>query len=100
MPKKQVKKKQMPVEKNSTALAVVCLVINILILPGLGSLIGGKTKEGVWQLLLTVGGVVLGLLLTITIIGAVIGIPILVICPLIAWVWGIFTGAKIIKETQ
>jgi len=87
-------------KKISHELAIVCLILNIILLPGLGSLIGGKTKEGSWQIILLLGGAILGILLTITIIGAIIGIPLLFGWPVAAWIWGIITGVRLIQETQ
>jgi len=46
------------------------------------------------------GGLVLGIMLTITIVGAIIGVPIIVLAPLAAWIWGIVTGAKLIQESS
>lgn len=69
-------------------LAIVALILNILILPGLGSLIGGKTKEGIWQLVLAIVGIVLSII--------IIGIPIIIA----AWVWGIVTGVRLVQEAQ
>ncbi len=86
-------------QKISEGLAIVCLVLNILILPGLGTLIGGRTREGVWQLVLLIGGLIIGFLLTITIVGAIIGIPIMIAGPLGAWIWGIVSGVRIVKES-
>lgn len=74
--------------KNSQALAIVCLILNILVIPGLGSVIGGKTKEGIWQLVLTLVGTILSVI--------IIGIPIIIV----AWVWGIITGVRIVQEAQ
>ena len=72
----------------SMGLAVVALILNILILPGLGSLIGGKIKAGVWQLVLAIVGAILSIFL--------IGIPLL----LAAWIWGIVTGVRLIQEAK
>ena len=74
-------------KQNNMGLAIVALILN-LILPGVGSLIGGKTKEGIWQLVLVIIGLPLMLVL--------IGFPII----LIAWIWGIVTGAKLIQENS
>jgi len=74
--------------KISEALAIVALILNILILPGLGSLIGGRTKAGVWQLVLLLIGLPLSLIL--------VGIPIIIA----AWIWGIVTGIRIVQESQ
>jgi len=77
-----VKKKK----KLSKNIAVVALLVNILILPGLGSLIGGKTIEGVIQLVLFLVGLHLCFIL--------IGISIVVA----VWIWALVTGIQIIKE--
>ncbi|OYT37924.1 hypothetical protein B6U82_00925 [Candidatus Pacearchaeota archaeon ex4484_31] len=77
-----VKKKK----KLSKNIAVVALLVNILILPGLGSLIGGKTIEGVIQLVLFLVGLHLCFIL--------IGIPTVVA----VWIWALVTGIQIIKE--
>ena len=69
-------------------LAIVALILNILILPGLGTLIAGKTKTGIWQLVLAIIGIVLSLIL--------IGIPILIA----AWIWGLVTGIYLVKEAR
>jgi TM2 domain-containing membrane protein YozV len=90
--KKKTKKKSgsKPTRKRKTslALAIVALILNILIIPGLGSIIGRKTRAGVWQLILAVIGFALSALL--------VGIPILIA----AWIWGIVTGIRLIQEAQ
>ena len=75
-------------KKNGMTLAVIGLILNILILPGLGSLIAGKTKIGIWQVALSVIGIILSLI--------IIGIPILIA----AWIWGLITGISLVKEAQ
>jgi hypothetical protein len=91
----------MSAEKNkkvSEALAIVCLLLNILIIPGLGSLIGKKTKQGLWQIILLFGGIILGLvLLSLKIMP---GIALMIIGPVIAWIWGIVTGVNLISESS
>ena len=72
-------------------LAIAALIINIFI-PGLGSLIAGKTKEGLWQLGLSIGGSIL----TMTMILIFVGIPM----SIMAWVWGIITGVKLIQRAH
>ena len=99
MAKKVIKKPVSKLKPNQT-LAIVCLILNIIILPGLGSLIGGKIKQGIWQLSLFIGGFAIGIFLTLTIVGAVIGIPLMIILPVIAWIWGIITGVELIKEAK
>ena len=93
------KKGNRRVSKNSQGLAIACLIINIFI-PGLGSLIGGKIKEGIWQLVLLLGSVFLAVLLFITIVGIPLGIILIIFGPLIAWIWGIVTGARLIQEAS
>ena len=86
--KKQFKKLPSDKRKINQSLAIVALVLNVIILPGLGSLIGGRIKVGIWQLVL---GIVGGLLFVFW-----IGIPIW----LAGWIWGIVTGVQLIKEAQ
>jgi hypothetical protein len=84
--------------KKDKTLPIIGLIVNVLFMPGLGSLIGGKVKEGIWQLLLLILGPIVSILLIMTIIGAVIGIPLLVITPTVAWIWGLITGIQMINE--
>ncbi|VVB78173.1 Uncharacterised protein [uncultured archaeon] len=86
--KKRVKNSKIKTSKISQTLAIVCLLLNILIMPGLGTLIGRKTKEGVWQLVLFWIGVLLAIIL--------IGIPIIIV----SWIWGIVSGARLIQESK
>ncbi|MAH07950.1 hypothetical protein CMI38_06910 [Candidatus Pacearchaeota archaeon] len=69
-------------------IAIIALLLNVLVIPGLGSLIGGKTKAGIWQLILAVIGGLLSIIL--------IGIPILIA----AWIWGLVTGINLIQESN
>ncbi|MEM3405465.1 MAG: hypothetical protein QW117_00615 [Candidatus Pacearchaeota archaeon] len=75
-------------EKISRDIAIVSLLINILILPGLGSLIGGKTDEGIIQLILFLIGIPLSFIL--------IGIPLIISM----WIWALITGIKLIQEAK
>ncbi|NPA38207.1 MAG: hypothetical protein GXN99_00220 [Candidatus Nanohaloarchaeota archaeon] len=79
-------------ESISQGLAIAALLLNVLVLPGLGSIIGGKTKEGIIQIIL----VLLSALLTFTFIGAVIGVPL----GIVAWIWGLITGINLVKESK
>ncbi len=74
--------------KKNQALAIIGLILNIIVLPGLGSLIGGKTRDGVWQLVLFIVGIPLCLVL--------IGFPMM----LAAWIWGIVTGVRMVQEAN
>ena len=77
---------------NSQAVAIVALLLNILLLPGLGSIIGGKTTHGIIQIVLA--GI--AFLLTITLIGAIIGIPL----GIGVWIWALISGIQIVKEAD
>jgi len=106
-----VKKFEQPMKekkraKNGQALAIVCLVLNVLLLPGLGSLIYGKTREGIWQIVLHVLGVILifsGILLSVSVILLWIGVPMIILGTFAsagAWIWSLVTGIQIIKESN
>ena len=76
----------MRVPTESTALAG--LLLNVIFLPGLGSLIGGKTSAGVFQLLM--------FLLGIPLCFVVIGFPMVVG----SWIWGLVTGVNMLAEAK
>lgn len=61
------------------------IVLNFF-LPGVGSLVIGKVGQGVTQLILYW----LGVLFTFTLIGAFVGIPMM----LAAWIWGMVVAAS------
>lgn len=88
----KVESKTTKVEPKSTkisqGLAIAALILNIVLLPGLGSIIGGRTKVGIIQLVLTIVSIPLMFIL--------IGFPLL----LGVWIWGIVTGIQIVKESQ
>jgi TM2 domain-containing membrane protein YozV len=64
---------------------VLGVIVNIFF-PGIGSLIVGKIGIGIIQFLLYG----FGALLSITGIGAIIGVPICIV----VWIWAIVTAAK------
>ena len=74
--------------KIGQGLAIASLLLNVLILPGLGTLIAGRTKTGVWQVVLTI--------ISIPLILILIGIPLLIG----VWIWGLVTGIDIVKESD
>jgi len=91
--KKRVKKKgarKQVRKRNNLVLATISLLLNVLVfpLPGIGSLVGGRIKVGIWQLILGIVGDVLFVYW--------IGIPIW----LFAWVWGIITGVQLMKGAK
>lgn len=75
-------------QRPSQSLAIAALLLNIFILPGLGSLIAGRTKVGVIQVILVV--------VSIPLLFLIIGIPLLIG----TWIWGLVTGIQIIKEAK
>ncbi len=72
----------------SREIAIIALVLNILLLPGVGSIVGRKTKEGIWQLVLFIIGLPLSFIL--------VGIPLVIA----SWIWGLITGIKLIEESH
>jgi TM2 domain-containing membrane protein YozV len=69
-------------------LAIVGLVLNILIFPGLGTIVGGKTQTGIYQLILAV--------VSIPLMFVLIGF----LTYFAAWIWGIFTGIEMVKAAD
>ncbi len=74
--------------ETSSGQAVAALCLNAMVCPGLGSLVGGKTRAGAAQL----GLFLLGLPLAFI----ALGLPLM----LAAWVWGIATGAQLMTEAS
>ena len=87
----------MPHAKKRKVATFPVLILNIII-PGIGTLLAGNRTEGFWQLGLYFFSIAVfftGLLFTLTIIGAIIGIPLLVIAPgifIVSWVWALITS--------
>ena len=75
-------------KKPDKALAILGLILNIIVLPGLGSIVGGRIKTGIYQMLL--------LLLSIPLMFIIIGIPL----ALGTWIWSIVTGIEMIRASQ
>ena len=74
--------------KDDKTLAIVGLILNIVILPGLGTLIGGgKSRQttGIIQLVLSI--------ISIPLMFVIIGFPLL----LAMWIWGIVTGVQMVQ---
>ncbi len=81
--KKSSPKKRKRVSQN---IAIAGLLLNVLLMPGLGTLIAGRTSEGLMQISLLVIGLALSIFF--------IGIPIVIL----VWIWGLITGIQLIKE--
>ena len=82
------KKTQKHGKKPSEGLAIAGLILNILVLPGLGSIVGGETQTGIWQIVLFI--------LSIPLMFVLIGIPL----AFGVWIWGLITGVRMIQEAQ
>ena len=72
-------------------MAIVGLILNIIILPGLGTIIGAienkpYMNQGIIQLVLFLVGIRLAILL--------IGIPLMIAM----WIWALVSGIKMVKE--
>lgn len=89
-------------KKLSEGMALAGLILNILILPGLGSIINEKIKEGVWQIILVVIGVIfifIGALNLNTMFGwSFLGCGIILAAA--GWIWGLITGIRLVKESK
>ena len=68
--------------------AIAALLLNILLIPGVGSLIGQRKKEGIWQLVLFLVGIPMTLIL--------VGVFMI----MAAWIWGLVTGIQIMQTAQ
>jgi len=60
----------------------------ILVFPGLGTIIGGRTTEGIYQIVLFIAGIALSFIL--------VGIPIVIG----VWIWALVSGIQLIKEAE
>lgn len=80
-------------ENVSKRFAVTTLILNLLF-PGVGTLFMGKVKEGIWQLALLICMPIAGVIISFTIIGAIIGIPLVVLGPVVAWIWALINSIQ------
>jgi hypothetical protein len=62
----------------------LAIILNVFF-PGVGTLVAKKIWQGITQLVLGIVGIVL----TVTMIGAIIGLPLL----LAVWIWAIISAA-------
>lgn len=85
-PRKKVVKKAPVKKKPSMGLAIAGLIINVIILPGLGSLIGGRKRDGVIQLVLYIVGIPLMFFF-------LLGLPLMIAM----WIWALVTGIQMIR---
>jgi len=75
-------------KRPSAGQAVIALFLNALVCPGAGSIVGGRTGVGAAQLAMFAVGLPLAIF--------TIGIPLM----LVAWVWGMVTGAQLLAEAR
>lgn len=73
-------------KSDNKVLAIIGLVLNVVVLPGLGSIVGGRIKTGIIQLALFLISIPLMLIL----IGFVTAFAV--------WIWGLVTGIQMIQE--
>lgn len=78
--------RKVKVKKPSLGVAIVGLLLNVLVLPGLGSLIGKRFKPGIAQILLFL----IGMPLMLVWVGFIMVIA--------AWIWGLVTGIMLIQD--
>lgn len=74
----------------SMGVAVAALLLNVLVWPGLGTMIGGRVGEGLTQGFLTL----LGVLLLFT----VLLIPVSILLFIGMWIWGLLSGIALIQQ--
>ena len=89
-------------KKISEGMAVIALLLNILLLPGLGTLIAGRITTGIIQVVLLFLSWIL-IVVGVLFLAFLIGIPILIIGCLLSlsvWIWSLITGIQLIKEAQ
>lgn len=78
--------------KPSMGIGITSLLLNILVFPGIGSMVGGKVQTGIIQMVL----MILAIVLDFTLIGLLLGIPL----GISVWIWSLITSIKIIQESQ
>ncbi len=79
-------------ERKASAFSIICLLLNLLTLSGVGSILGGKRKEGIWQISLVIIGIILFMFPTIYLLGIIIFF--------VAWVWSVYTGVIIVQKSK
>jgi TM2 domain-containing membrane protein YozV len=71
------------------SLAIIALILNLGI-PGLGSVIGGRTNDGIKQLLLTGSASLFAYLDWFALLVGVTAVS--------AWIWALITSAELLQE--
>ncbi len=89
----------------SMAVAIVALLLNILLIPGLGTILGGRVKHGLVQLiLLWLGGIIVAFLgFFLVVASPMLGLVVAMLGSLMVlagWVWAIVSGVLIVKDAS
>lgn len=71
-------------------MAIIGLVVNALMFPGLGSILAGRVATGIIQMLLMFVAIIFHL----TLVGMVVSVPL----GIIVWIWGIITCVRVIMK--
>ena len=82
-------------------LAIIGLLLNIFILPGVGTLVVGKIREGVWQLVLCIVGFFI-ILISIPLMLVLVGFGLIFVgigmC-IASWIWALVTSIQSLQTT-
>lgn len=84
--------------RKSIGLAIISLILNVLILPGFGSLIAGRIRTGIWQIVLFLVGaffVAVAIIYQSAYYLLVLGL----LC-IAALIWAIVTSVNLIREAE
>ena len=87
-------------KKKNLGFAAVCLILNVFIFPGVGTLLGGKLKTGVWQIALFLVGTI-GTIFVFFLVGAIGTIFVswfFAAVMFVAWLWGLFSGLQFLQQ--
>ena len=81
----------------SMGLAIIALILNVFFVPGLGTLIAGKSRTGIWQVALLLTGAIFFSIayiyeMSIFYVGSLLMIT--------AWIWGLIIGVQLIQEAR
>lgn len=90
--------------KPSMALAIAALILNAMVLPGLGTLLGGRIKIGVVQVVVCVSGFVLGIFgFVIALLAPILGLFLAMLGGIMVvsvWVWAMVSGVMLVREAN
>ncbi len=82
-------KKKNKKKKLTKGLAVVALLLNVIVWPGLGTLVARKFSKGVMQMILSLVGFALMYVMPAALL--IFGI---------VWIWALVSGIKIVIESR